>query len=69
MGNIVLLYFACRNHKPGLLSSFMTYPRIFKMNNTTWTISEEDKTRLFHCWDPISRFNTATYVWPSQAKT
>ena len=40
MRNIVLLYFACRNHKPGLLSSFMTYPRIFKMNNTTWTISE-----------------------------
>ena len=40
MGNIVLLYFACRNHKLGLLSSFMIYPRIFKMNNTTWTISE-----------------------------
>jgi len=40
MGNMVLLCFVCSDHKPVLLSLFMTYPRTFQMNNTTGAFNE-----------------------------
>ena len=40
MGNMVLLCYVCLDHKPVPLSSFMTYPLVFKMNNTTGAINE-----------------------------
>jgi len=40
MGNMVLLCFVYSDHKPVLLSLFMSYPRTFQMNNTTGAFNE-----------------------------
>ena len=40
MGNMVLLCYVCLDHKPVPPSLCMTYPGVFKMNNTTGAINE-----------------------------
>jgi hypothetical protein len=40
MGNMVLLCYVCLDHKPVPPSLCMTYPGVFRMNNTTGAINE-----------------------------